>query len=841
MKFYTSVHTYGHTILLRGVDENGKKFKRRVKGFRPSLFVPNEEGEYSTIQGKRLKKINPGSPKDCKQYIQDHVHMPGFEMYGLKRYEYQYIHDFYTDHIDWDMDKIDIMYIDIEVDSKEGYATPDTALADVISISMKMNGKIIVLGLKDFETERDDITYVKCDSEVELLHAFLTIWENNYPDVVTGWYIMNYDIPYLINRITRVLGEDNAKRMSPWNFYYQRMYHDKNGRTQKIYVIYGVGQLDYIELYKKFAANGDKKESYTLNYICSEELDEKKVNYDEYESLSSLYENDFDKFIRYNIHDVELVEKLNDKLALLELALTLAYDSKCNYEDVFSQVRMWTVLITNKLKEMKVAAPLDFENEAENYMGAYVKEPIVGKHNWIVSFDLTSLYPHLIMMFNISPDTIIDSKYFTEDINRMMQDVSIEKLLKKIPDTSVLKKKKITLTPNRQLFRTDRKGFLSMMMEEMFRDRKRYKNKMLEVSKELEKDGLTEEQKAVLEAEKARYNNLQLTKKICLNSAYGALGNEYFMLFDVRQAEGITSAGQLAIRWIINSLNRYLNDLLHTEGIDYVIASDTDSVYISLDVLVNDNYLEKNPDASKEDIVGFIDEFCKRKVQPFIEDSYTELGEYLNVYEQKMDMKRELICEAGIWTAKKRYALNVWDSEGVRYHEPKLKISGLEAIKSSTPNACRKEIKESIKIILGGTEKELQEQIKKFRKEYDTMSLVDIGSPRSVNNIEKEPAIGRGLPIQVSAARTYNRVLTNEGLNTIYESIRDGEKIKYVYLRVPNRFQSHVMGFMNYPPKEFELEKNIDRELQFQKTFIQPLKKLTDLVSWSPKRKNRLF
>jgi DNA polymerase elongation subunit (family B) len=317
-----------------------------------------------------------------------------------------------------------------------------------------------------------------------------------------------------------------------------------------------------------------------------------------------------------------------------------------------------------------------------------VKDPQVGMHKWVMSFDLNSLYPHLIMQYNISPETLVSQN--------KIQKMSVDKLLNKEFDTTKLNKNH-TITPNGALFRTDKRGFLPELMQSMYDDRVKYKRLLLQAKQEYEN---TKNPKLLKDISK--YNNIQMAKKISLNSAYGALGNVWFRYYDLLVAEAITTSGQLSIRWIERSLNKYLNELLATDNEDYVIASDTDSVYITFDKLVN-KVFKKGTDTTK--IVAFMDTIARDKIEPFIDQSYQDLAKYVNAYEQKMQMAREAIADKGIWTAKKRYILNVWDMEGVKYKEAQLKIMGIEAVKSSTPAPCRAKIKEGLSIIMNGDEK----------------------------------------------------------------------------------------------------------------------------------------
>ena len=460
---------------------------------------------------------------------------------------------------------------------------------------------------------------------------------------------------------------------------------------------------------------------------------------------------------------------MDDKLNLIKLALTLAYDSKTNYDDVFAQVRMWDALIYNHLREKNCVLPPTKKNDKSSaYIGAYVKDPIVGLHKWVASFDLDSLYPHLIMQYNVSPDTIVEPEKYTFDQSKIIdQNINVDNMLTKKIDTSALKLCDCTITPNGQLFTTKYQGFLPKIMEEMYNDRSRYKKEAIKAKKQLETETDSNVREEI-EKTIARYNNLQLAKKVSLNSAYGALGNEFFRFFDIRQASAITTAGQLSIRWIENKLNEYLNRILKTEKKDYVIASDTDSIYLVLDELVSQTIGKENKNHNTKQVIQFLDKVCESKIQPFIDKSYAELADYVHAYQQKMEMKREGLSDAGIWTAKKRYILNVHNNEGVQFKEPKLKVMGLEMIKSSTPSAIRERMASTIKLMVTGTESDVQDFIANFKAEFKTLPPEEISFPRGCNGLnnysDAATLYKKGTPIHVKGAILYNHYLKQHNL-----------------------------------------------------------------------------
>ena len=833
-KHYTNVLCQGNYILYRGVN-NGKKVKTKVT-YTPSLFVKSKktETQYKGIHGEPLDAMRFESIRAAKDFQRKYKDVDNFDIYGMDRFEYGFIADNFKGQIEWNINDINVSVIDIEVSSAYGFPDPYEARAPITAICIRqLNGNSVVFGCRDYDCP-ENVTYIKCENENDLCKQFIKHWQEDYPDVISGWNTDFFDIPYLVNRFRMLFGDDFAKKLSPWNNIWERKVV-LNGRELISYHLSGINALDYIELYKWYAPGGKSQESYKLDAIANVELGERKLSYDEYDSLHNLYQENYQKFIDYNIKDVDLILQLEGKLKLIELALTLAYDTKTNLEDVFAQTRMWDSLIYNHLLRKNIIVPQKkFKKKISAFEGAYVKEPQIGMHDWVASFDLNSLYPHLLIMYNISPETIINADEYTKDMNDVLtQGVNVESLLSQKVDTKELNN--VSLTPNGQFFRTTQQGFLPKMMEEMYEDRKKFKKLMIQAQKDYEKKPSKELSHLI-----SRYNNLQLAKKVSLNSAYGALGSQYFRFYDLRQALAVTLAGQLAIRWIENKLNGYMNNLLDTKE-DYVVASDTDSIYLKLGTLVNKVFKEK-PETNE--VIKFMDKVCDGKIQSFIDKSYKELADYVHAYDQKMVMKREALADKGVWTAKKRYILNVYDNEGVRYTTPKLKIMGLEMIKSSTPYAIREKMKELTRIIVTKGEDEVQEFIAKFKEEFKNLPPEEISFPRGCNGLktyqDNTLIYKKGTPIHVRGALLYNLQLEKLGLEKKYPKIQSGEKLKFTYLKQPNPIKDNVLSFPTRIPKEFGLHKYIDFDTQFQKGFIEPTRFIVECIGWEIEKTNSL-
>jgi len=821
MRFYTNVQMVGDNFLVRGY-EDGKHFMTREK-FYPTLFVPSKrKTKYKTLEGEYVESVDPGTVRDCREFIKKYDGVENFKVYGNDRYIYQYISEKYPeDEIKFDSKKIKITTLDIEVKSENGFPDVESAAEEILLITIQdyTTKQIRTWGQGPFNNKQKNVIYKQFDSEYALLSGFINWWmmEDNTPEVITGWNTELYDIPYLARRLDRVLGEKLKKRLSPWGLVTEDEIYIA-GRKHIAYDVGGITQLDYLNLYKKFTYKA--QESYRLDHIANVELGQKKLDHSEFDTFKDFYTKGWQKFVEYNIIDVELVDRLEDKMKLIELAIVMAYDAKANYADVFSQVRMWDTIIYNYLKKRNIVIPpKQRTNKVEKYAGAYVKEPIPGKYDWVVSFDLNSLYPHLIMQYNISPETLIEQRHPSVTVDKILDEELTFELYK---DNAVC--------ANGAMYRKDVRGFLPELMEKIYKDRTIYKKKMLEAKQKYEKTKTKE-----LEKEIARCNNIQMARKIQLNSAYGAIGNQYFRYYKLANAEAITLSGQVSIRWIENRMNAHINKILKTENVDYVIASDTDSIYLNLGPLVEVIYKDRKKDGAS--ICTFLNKVCEMEFEKYIESSYETLANYVNAYDNKMVMKRENIADRGIWTAKKRYILNVWDSEGVRYEEPKLKMMGIEAVKSSTPAPCRTMIRDALKLMMNGTEEDVIHFIDDSRAKFKSLPPEEIAFPRTVSDVKKyynyTTIYSKGTPIHCRGALLFNHYIKQKKLTNKYSLIANGEKIKFLYLKKPNLIQENVLSFIQDFPHELGLDKYIDYDLQFEKSFVEPLKTILDAIGWN--------
>ncbi len=827
MRFYTNISRYGNNLLYRGYDD-GRRVKRKIP-FKPTLYLKGKGGsKFTALDGTNVDAIKLDSMREAKEFIEKYKEVENFKIYGNTNYIAQFIAEEFPGEIKFDRAKIRVHNIDIEVASDEGFPEPDQAKHPVISIAIKDSilDTYFVWALGDYDVEKSimkefTVKYMKCASEEQLLKQFIQFWfeEHTTPDVVTGWNIRGFDIPYLVNRINRILGEDETKKLSPWGMVEERMVTMRKGMVQ-LYDIIGISQLDYMDIFQKFGYSFGPQESYRLDHIAQVVLGERKLAYDG--TLHTLYQTDHQKFIDYNIKDVDLVDRMEDKIAMITLTMTMAYKAGVNYSDTMGTVGIWDSLIHKYLLEQNIIVPPTKESFKSDYEGGYVKEPQCGVHDWVCSFDVNSLYPNIIVQWNMSPETIV---------RKVEPGITIEKILDGyVAETA--KANNMSMAATGQYFSNEKQGFMPKIIEEMYDERVVIKKKMLASKQELEQCDKTNKAEVYrIERDIAHFENQQTAIKILLNSLYGALGNKYFRYFTMEIAEGITITGQTIIKWGEKHINGYLNKALKTDN-DYVIAIDTDSIYANFSALVN----AVMPDADTTKKVDFLSKACRRIETDVFDSAFKDLGENLNVHKLRIGMKREGIADRGIWTAKKRYILNVWDNEGVRYAKPKLKIMGIEAIKSSTPAPCREAMEKLFQILINGTELETQQFIQDFRNRFDALPVEEKAFPRGVSSLKQyadsKTIYKKSTPINSRAALMYNHLLKHHGLENKYEAIKEGEKIKYIHLDPKNPTREDVIGFSEVLPPEFGLHRYIDNQKQFEKSFLDPAKIILDSIGW---------
>jgi len=825
--FYTNAFRYGKVIKYIGY-ENGNKISYSVP-FKPSLFVTSnkarDDSSWNALDGTPVEPIVFNDMSEATNFNKSYSDVPSFKIFGNTNYVVQYINEEFPGDIAWDRNLINVTSLDIECKFGDGFPEPALADQEITAITTKNNidDTYYTFGCMDYDVDKSlmqdhAVEFIWCEDERDLLNKFVKHMNTTSPDVLTGWNIEFFDIPYLVNRIAKICGESTMKRLSPWKMVDARETHTGFGQSTIKYELKGIAILDYMAIFKKFGYSYGPQESYKLDHIANVVLGERKLDFGEASDLNELYDNDYQKFIDYNIKDVELIDRMEDKLGLITLCLTMAYKGGVNYEQVLGTVAIWDSLIYRDLHSKHIAVPMNAESFKGAYPGGYVKEPQVGMHDWICSFDLNSLYPSIIMQYNMSPETIL----LDDEPGVNVESVLKGQVQNNVPDTA--------LAVNGTRFSTKKLGVLPSIIQEIYTERVGHKQKQIKAEQELELCTVKSEVYA-LEKRIAIAKNQQMALKILLNSLYGAMGNKWFRYFDMRIAEGITLTGQATIRWAENNLNNYLNTTLKTNK-DYVVAIDTDSVYVTLDQLVK-QFKPVNP-------VDFLDKICSTALEGALTECYDRLYKSLGGIQNHMVMGREVIADRGIWTAKKRYILNVYDNEGVRYAKPKLKIMGIEAIKSSTPAICRQALKDIFKRIIETDEETVQSDIANFKIAFRQASAEEVSFPRGVNNLnkwtDKDTVYKKGTPIHIRGAILHNNLVTDKKLSRKIEKITSGDKVKFTYLVKPNPIKENVIAFIDYMPKQFNLDKYVDYNMQFEKTFLGAIEPVLDAVGWKSER-----
>ena len=808
--FYTNITYQENDMYIKGYDDNGNPFKGK-KPFSPYCFVKSA-GEYKTFDGTSpLCKKNFDTTDEMKKFIATKKPSGKFpEVFGLgvdgkyinkNELVYTFIADNFQEDIVFDVNQIIVLDFDIETTS----LSAQTGEILSISCSVLKNGvrTYKTWGLK-FYTGEVVINYERCDDEQEMLKKFCWFVRDSNADVITGWNTERFDILYLCDRINENYDKDWLKLLSPFGLMPKRIHkksmNRKTGHDEEydVWKIDGLSSLDSMKLYAKYDTyNG----SLSLDNIGEREIGERKVDYSEHGSLANLYKKDFNLFIEYNQGDVMLTDKIIDKTRHIELTITISYLAKINYEDSFSPIITWDILIYGYLYNKGIIIPRRKENKKDRQnIGGAVKIPRIGFANHVITTDATSLYPSIIVSLNISPETFI----------RKVTDIS----------TKTLKEKNYSKASNGCLFDNNKQGVLSYLVGSIFDKRVEYKNKM-----KVEKNN---------NGDKGLINKLdifQYAMKILINSAYGVFSSIHFRYFSLDISEAITVTGQKIIGKTNDSINDYLNIFSGTKEQDYIIFSDTDSSAFTLDSIVK----IKNP----ENVTDFLDTFYKTNIDPYLCGIISEFVEEHNFHTNAISFKRENIISKMVVLAKKKYFGIVTDNEGYRYPEPEIFITGVEVVRSSTPKVIKTPLKECMKIVLYGEESKLQEYVSDFRKKYYTLKAEEVSFPKGVNDISKY--IGGagyllGTPIQARAAILYNNLLKEQNLEHLYECISNSDKIKYVYLKTPNPLFENVMGFKTSLPKEFGIDKYIDYNTQYEKSFLVPLERILKAVGWSAKK-----
>jgi DNA polymerase elongation subunit (family B) len=696
---------------------------------------------------------------------------------------------------------------------------------------------------KQFSKDGRDVKLHIFDNEKNLLIAFLNYYEEVNPTILTGWNIDFFDIPYLYNRIKNVCGEGHAKRLSPIGQTFYSPYRQK-------WSFAGVSILDYINLYKNY--NYGLESSYTLNHIATKELGRGKVEYEG--SLDDLFENDLEKFIEYNIVDVDLVVSMDEKLQFIELCRAICHAGFVPYEDyMFSSkylegaclayLKTKGLVAPNKPKDRKEKMQALRDNNEEKFIGAYVKEPIVGKYDWIYDLDLTSLYPSIIMTLNISPETKIgkikdwDAEHWVRGGNDRytivgaggdIYDYTKEEL------KDVIKDSNLGVAANGVLYNQDKPGLIADILDTWFKQRVEFRK----LEKQYGEAGDTEKYEF--------YAKRQLVQKILLNSMYGVLGLPAFRFYDIDNAEAVTITGQTVIKKTAEMANIKYNKELGTKE-DYNVYIDTDSIYMMAEPLVKHRFPEyktfdQNRMAAEVNTIA-------EETQSFLNSFYDLLAErFFCIPKEKhrFEIKKEYISKAGFWVAKKRYAQWMILKNGIPCD--KLDVKGLDVVRSSFPKAFQDYMSGMLKDILMGKDNDyVDKKLLDFKKSMMTLPVKIIAKGGAIKELSKYDNgkwrkdsglqianFEKGTPAHVKAGISYNRLLKFFDCPFKHEPIRDGDKVKWVYLK-QNPLGLDTVAFKDYnDPKEIMdfVEQYVDRDMIFKAELENKLDDFYKALKW---------
>jgi len=796
-----------------------KKEKVNFKPFLGYHVGENDVTTWTDMHGKKVKVKIFDSIMEMRKWKKENK---GMEIFGDIDVVDMFVATKYRGDIHLDRAGMKIFNIDIEVFVSEGAGFPKATEAkhpiNAITINEICTGTFTTFAYIDYVPQNSKENFIVCTNEKDLLYKFLDFWNKEDPQIITGWNINGFDIPYLVNRLQNLFGSEEVKRLSIDKVITPIKEIDKYGNEQIHYALQGHIIWDYIELYKKYTQ--ETREEYSLSNIAMVELGDDKIDYhEEYDNLNDLYLKNPQLFIQYNIKDTGLVADLDYKLDYINVAMSIMHKAKCRPDKIFGTLAPWDCLIYNNLLSRKMLCPPNTNHSKQDFVGGFVGIPKVGLHYWLEVIDIVSSYPNQIRSYNLSPETAIPQDTLPQellDIQHKYTGIDICADLEKTKDIgAILRKHKVSFTSNGHFFDISKEGIIPAIFTELFQLRKSYKRE----KKEHDKAGRVRESKIA--------DLYQYTIKILLNSGYGALANNYSRYFDIRIGEAITSNGQVACKGMINTIE-------HKLGIPVVYA-DTDSNFISLESVIDKCFKGKEVDTKRK--LDFILQYHEKCIQPAIDEFFQGLKVNMNMRELTIGVEAECIADVTIFTAKKRYIMNkVWDEGTFLLDHPKRKIRGIEIVRSSTPKLIREKLREAVDIIFTTKSNDnLIDFVDDFRNEFKTLPIERISSPVSVT-FSDYTIDSKGLPIGVRAAFSFNAYLRRMKLNNKYVPIVDGDKIRHCYIKQPNHVRSHVIGFIGKLPNEMLDTFQIDYNLQFQKTFVAPLEKILNAINWNIER-----
>ena len=829
---FINVYSAERDVITHVYVEDGVRKVEKVR-FKPFCGTDSrEETGWSDVFGRPVKPRTFDSISDFNMWKRDNAGM--IEVYGDMQPSYQFIAANYPKArgpVFLQKQGMNIFNLDIEVYCKRGFPKPEQAAHPINAITIQdmVRNKYTLFAYKNYKPKQKNVEFIHCDDEKDLLERFLKYLNDNPPDVFTGWNITSFDIPYIVHRLQSQISSNAHLRLSPVRKISVRKETDLNGTEVQRYGIVGVVDYDYKALYEKFTFN--PRESYSLDYIAKFELGEEKLKFkEEHEDLAELYDQNPELFFDYNIKDVELVYNLDRTLRYIDLGFTITYMAKCLPEDVYGTVKIWDAFLYNELLALRKLCPPGRTNHKQEFPGGYVKDPVKGLHRWVKVYDVASSYPNQIRSYNMSTETIIDERMLPPELIAIrekfgtIEDCLDQERLAEAGIGDVLRKYDVAMAPNGHFFRTDIDGFIPEIVARVFQQRKDAKKEIKAIKAKI-KEAPNDEIKHELEEELAAKDALQMALKIAMNSLYGAMSNVWFRYFDIRMASAITMGGQVCVRGVSDYVEKkfpMINNL----------ASDTDSIFLNLEPIVKKRFGQQVPD--KKTVTEFLLKFSDQMLQPCIDAFFTELSQNLNMKKLTIGMEPECISDVCLFIAKKKYAMKQMWVEGDWYlDKTKLKVKGIEIVRTSTPQFCRDKLKRAVELIF---ETESNEELIRFigevKDQFKELPFEKVAFPRGCNGLAKYATADKGVPIQVRAALLYNRLLKQMKIDDLYKPISEGDKIKFAYVRQPNPIGTDVIATFEKLPKEIADKIMVDYDLQFEKTFLSPLDKIFEAIDW---------
>ncbi len=834
--FYTNVKSDYKGINLTYVRNGQRKITKLP--FKPKLYTPCNMGEFIGLDGVKLKEHKFETIRDYNKFLRDYKGLENFSIYGEINPEYQFIQRNWVDDIKFDKKLINIAYFDIEVsplsqstiDKKGALDTTNTPFP-IVSIALyhSINDTMVVFGLKEYDIDKSPhkdkfkIIYKRFGNETELLKSFMNhiTNENFRPDIFVGWNSTMYDIPYIINRYKRVGGDKFKNALSPFEQVTQYTAKKKKfGKWEEYeaFDIKGITHIDGIDAYQVFGGR-PQQSSYALNHIGEEEVNQKKLEYNESKHILETFWDNHQVYIDYNIQDTYLVKLIDDKVRFTDRIIQTAFKSRCNFSDVLGTTKQWDIILYNYITSKGMIIPPLVEREKIPYSGGFVRNSLVGSQKWVTTFDFKSMYPYILMVFNMSPETI----------------------LKEFKDGCIT-------TPNRLFFKNDVIGVIPSMINDLLQDREKFKKLAKEYydNKELHE----------------YYDVNQYVIKILLNSLYGALGNRFFRYYTTELAEGVTKTGQYLIKRMADCLNKCLNQINKTTGQEYttvnieefeqsddaedfVVMGDTDSCAISFEKYVKENC----QNMTDRQVIDKILELYTNIIDPAIENELNMVYDEFNITNKSLKLQLESISKQAIYLVKKHYIGHILYEDGKYFldeEEPKLKIKGVEGVKSSTPKFFRQKLKEFYKIAVLKDEKYFREFMENTLKSYRTQEVMTGCKPIKASNLDKwkcdKNIYISGTGEQAKACLIYNHFLKMYKLENTYDLIKDGDSVHLLKLTQPNPLRTSCIAIPNgHIPKEFKLDNYVGDMIHYEKYFLKPVSNISKILKWNANKRKVLL